>query len=74
MKDRIVNWLSHALDKFGIDPIYFSTLVGIATLLYFKDEFIHWKTSQLSNRLLAISVAFGTSILIILSIFKLLGM
>ena len=73
MKNKFAEWLYSILNRYGIDPIYFATVICIFISLYYKNEFKNWNETSFSTKLLAISTVFGTSILVLLSLFRLVG-
>jgi hypothetical protein len=73
MKNKIAKWLVATLEKVGIDPIYFCTVVSILICFMYLKEFKNWKKTRFSVKLLAISTLFGTIVLILISLFKILG-
>jgi len=73
MKDKIAKWFVYILEKYGIDPMYFFTIVCIILSLVYIKDFKNWHKTQLSNKFLAITTVLATSLLIVISLMRIVG-
>jgi hypothetical protein len=75
MKDKIVELTRQTLINFGIDPILFVTILGITISIYHIRNFIKYDWGEISTvyKIQAFATFFGTIILMIISLIKIIS-
>jgi hypothetical protein len=70
-EDDLLKKLNIFLEKNGIDPIYFFTVVCIISAISFWPQYKDWKNIEYWRKGLALSSALGAITLTIISLLKL---
>lgn len=73
-KNELAKKIRIFLEENGIDPIYAVTILGIVISLSYWNYFKNWEEIEPFRKRIVISTLFGTSVLVIISILKLLGL
>ena len=73
MKDNFTKWIATKLEDIGIDPIYFITIVCLLISFSYIKSIRNWDRANFPDKLIVISTFFGTTILTIISLFRILG-
>lgn len=74
LKDKIATKLYEFFNKTGADPIYTATIICFIITLFYVKDFNNWKNTSLPDKGLALSALFGTIILTVISLLKIIGL
>jgi hypothetical protein len=73
MKDNLVNNIQDFLESKGIDPLYVVTILAIVILISYKNQIQNWEKQEDWVKHLIIATAFGTVILVLFNLLRLIG-